>query len=335
MFLELMPEISSEEEQLLVGRLERMGFQVKQSLAKKLAITGGMNSFVQSQEFAQLPFVQKVHTSKNRFVLASRHYRKDDTIISMKGVKIGGGSLFVVAGPCSIESQEQMLACASAAKLAGAQGLRGGAFKPRSSPYDFQGLQEEGLKFMQKAGQDHGLVTVSEVMEISQIPLLLEYVDVLQVGARNMQNFSLLKELGKLKIPILLKRGFSATYQDLLMSAEYILSEGNPHVILCERGIRTFEVHTRNTLDLNAVPVLKELTHLPIVVDPSHGTGIRSLVSPMAKASLAAGADGLMMEIHPHPDLSVSDAAQTLSLEAFAELMKELQMLHYTLRSHV
>ena len=332
MLIELKPGTSVQEEKVLIARLQRMGFQVKQSEQGRLAIIKGIDALVQPKAFEQLPNVKQVHALKSRYILASRHYKKDDTVIKIKGAQIGGGSLFVVGGPCSIESDKQIQACAKAVKDSGANGLRGGAFKPRTSPYEFQGMQEDGLKLLQRAGLEYGLVTVSEVMEISQIPLFIKYVDILQVGARNMQNFNLLRELGKLNKPILLKRGFSATYQDLLMAAEYILSEGNPHVILCERGIRTFEMHTRNTLDLNAVPVLRELSHLPIMVDPSHGTGIRSLVAPMAKASLAAGADGVMIEIHPQPDQAVSDAQQTIALDAFNQLMKELAIIHATMR---
>jgi 3-deoxy-7-phosphoheptulonate synthase len=332
MLIELQPDTSLQEEKILIERLQKMGFQVARAAEQRLAIVKGLNATVQTKDFELLPHVKKVDPSKIRFKLASRHYKNQDTIIRIKGIKNGGGSLFVVGGPCSIESEEQIQACAKAVKLAGAQGLRGGAFKPRTSPYEFQGMGEEGLKLIQKAGQEHGLLTVSEVMDASQITLVSQSVDILQVGTRNMQNYSLLKELGKVKNPVLLKRGFSATYQDLLMAAEYILSEGNPNVILCERGIRTFETYTRNTLDLNAVPALKELTHLPIMVDPSHGTGMRSLVMPMTKASLIAGADGLIIEIHPHPDLAISDARQTISLEAFAQLMKELRVIKTTMR---
>ncbi len=334
MLIELKPGTTLQEEHLLACRLQRMGFQVESSTRGKLAIVRGITAEVQLKEFESLPHVQKVHSLKTRFVLASRQYKSVDTVIRVKGAEIGGGSLFVVGGPCSIESRAQIQACAKAVKEAGAQGLRGGAFKPRTSPYEFQGMKEDGLKLIQEAGDKHGLVTISEVMESTQIPLLAKYADILQVGARNMQNFSLLRELGKLKTPILLKRGFAATYQDLLGAAEYILCEGNPNVILCERGIRTFEAHTRNTLDLNAVPVLRELTHLPIMVDPSHGTGHRSLVAPMARASLVAGADGLVIEIHPHPDLALSDAQQTISLESFAKLMRELTLLYNTIKQY-
>lgn len=332
MLIELKYGTTRHEEELLIGRLKKMGFQLQQSNQGNLAVVKGVNALVQLKDFEILPGVHKVHSLKTKFILASRQHQNEDTVICVNGIKIGGGAFFMAGGPCSIESEEQIRACAKAVKESGGQALRGGAFKPRTSPYEFQGMKEKGLQLLHQAGREYGLVTISEVMEISQIPLFVDYVDILQVGARNMQNFNLLKELGKLKKPILLKRGFSATYQDLLMAAEYILSEGNPHVILCERGIRTFETHTRNTLDLNAVPVLREMTHLPIMVDPSHGTGIRSLVAPMAKASLAAGADGLIMEMHPHPDQAVSDAQQTLSFKSFAKLLHELKILHTTLR---
>lgn len=333
MLLELHSITAPHEKALLVRRLQHMGFQVESTSEKNLAIVKGVDALVKTEAFASLPFVKKIHPLKSRYKLASRATKSCDTIVCVKDTSIGGGALFVAAGPCSIESKSQIFACAHAAKTAGAHALRGGAFKPRTSPYEFQGMGEEGLKLLQEAGNMHGLVTISEVMDASQIALCAHYVDILQVGARNMQNFSLLRELGKIKNPILLKRGFSATYQDLLMSAEYILSGGNPNVILCERGIRTFETHTRNTLDLNAIPVLKELSHLPVMVDPSHGTGIRSLVSPMARASVAAGADGLIIEIHPTPDQAASDAQQTLSLEAFATLMHELHLLHHVTKN--
>jgi 3-deoxy-7-phosphoheptulonate synthase len=215
----------------------------------------------------------------------------------------------------------------------GAQALRGGAFKPRTSPYEFQGLGEEGLKILQTVGAKYNLLTISEVMDASQINLVASYIDILQIGARNMHNFSLLKELGRVKNPILLKRGFAATYQDLLLAAEYIMSAGNPNVILCERGIRTFETYTRNTLDLNAVPALKELTHLPILVDPSHGTGRRSMILPMARAAIAAGADGITVEMHPNPDAALTDAAQTIGPEAFVQMMREIRIIHECLTS--
>lgn len=264
---------------------------------------------------------------KEKFVLAGIAAR-EKTVIEIKGKKVGGEELFVIAGPCSIESKEQMELCAQIAYREGAQCLRGGAFKPRTSPYDFQGRGEEGLVMLRDAAAKYNLSTISEVMDASQIDLVASYVDILQIGSRNMHNFSLLKELGRVKNPILLKRGFAATYQDLLFAAEYIMNAGNPNVILCERGIRTFETYTRNTLDLNAVPALKELTHLPVVVDPSHGTGRRSLVGSMACAAVAAGADGIMIEMHPHPDQALTDAAQTIGPGAFQKLMKEIKTVY-------
>jgi 3-deoxy-7-phosphoheptulonate synthase len=246
------------------------------------------------------------------------------TVIKINNHVIGGDAFTVIAGPCSIESEEQIHQIAASVASNGAHILRGGAFKPRTSPYDFQGLGEVGLQYMQSAARQYNLLSVSEVMDTQEIDLVAKYVDVLQIGSRNMQNFSLLKQVGKTGKPILLKRGFAATYNDFLMAAEYILHTGNPNVILCERGIRTFETHTRNTLDLAAVPALRELTHLPIIVDPSHGTGLRNLVPTMAYAALTAGANGIMVEVHPEPDLSISDAKQTISLPTFTQMMKKL-----------
>lgn len=328
MLIELQPNTSQQEEDVLIKRLSLMGFQAEKRNPSRLVVVKGMDHTVDPAGFETLPFVKKVHPLNVRFKLASIQCQPAYTTIRCKHATIGGGSLFIIGGPCSIESEKQIQACAETARAAGAQALRGGAFKPRTSPYEFQGMGEEGLKLLAQAGKDYGLITVSEVMDLAQVELALKYVDILQVGARNMQNFNLLKELGKVKQPILLKRGLSATYQDLLMAAEYILSEGNPHVILCERGIRTFETHTRNTLDLNAVPALRALTHLPIIVDPSHGTGLRKLVVPMARAAVAVGADGVIIEMHPDPDQSVSDAAQTIDLESFKKLMPELRRMH-------
>ena len=261
MLIELHENTSLEDTQLLLTRLRRMGFQVECSEKGRIAVVSGVDATVRKEGFQELPGVKKVSSITSRFKLASRRYKTQNTVIRIGNVAIGDGSLFICAGPCSIESEEQMRASALAAKKSGAQALRGGAFKPRTSPYEFQGMGEEGLQLLAKIGKETGLITISEVMDASQVALAAPLIDVLQVGTRNMQNFNLLKELGKVKNPILLKRGFSATYQDLLMAAEYILSEGNPNVILCERGIRTFETYTRNTLDLNAVPALKELTH--------------------------------------------------------------------------
>jgi 3-deoxy-7-phosphoheptulonate synthase len=309
-----------------IQRLERMGLEAVSQDEQQVQIVRGMDAKVQSELFAALPEVEKVILQKEKFKLASKGAKKRTTI-EIKGKIIGGEELFVIAGPCSIESKEQMEACAEVAFKNGAQALRGGAFKPRTSPYEFQGVGEEGLKILKEAAEKYHLVTVSEVMDASQITLVASYIDILQIGARNMHNFALLKELGKVKNPILLKRGFSATYQELLLAAEYIMSAGNPNVILCERGIRTFETYTRNTLDLNAVPVLKELTHLPVLVDPSHGTGKRSLVSPMTRAAVAAGADGIILEMQPDPDRAQTDAAQTIDPNLFAKMMKEINIL--------
>lgn len=236
-------------------------------------------------------------------------------------------ALLIIAGPCSVESEEQMHRAAESVALSGATALRGGAFKPRTSPYDFQGLGEQGLVYLQRAAQQHQLLAVSEVMDIQDLELVCSYVDILQIGARNMQNFSLLKAVGKLNKPVILKRGLSATYHEWLMAAEYILSGGNTQVILCERGIRTFETQTRNTLDLSAVPIMQALSHLPIIVDPSHATGRRDIVPRMMYAAIAAGADGLMVEVHPIPDESISDAKQTISLQMFAETMQKIAQL--------
>jgi 3-deoxy-7-phosphoheptulonate synthase len=244
-----------------------------------------------------------------------------------RGVKIGGKEVVVMAGPCSVESREQFLQVAEMVGKAGAKVVRGGAFKPRSSPYSFQGMGEEGLKIMREAGDRFGLLVISEVMEISQIPLMITYVDILQVGARNMQNFNLLRELGKIRKPILLKRGIAATLEELLLSAEYIMAGGNYDVILCERGIRTFETYTRNTMDISAIPVIKKLSHLPMTGDPSHGTGRRDKVPPMARAALAAGADALLIEVHQDPEHALSDGAQSLFPKQFEDLMRELKLI--------
>jgi len=279
-------------------------------------------------KFEVLPGVFHVHRISSPYKLAGRAFHPEGTIVTFpNGATVGGERVAVMAGPCTIESREQLFAIAASVKAAGGQFLRGGAYKPRTSPYSFQGMGIPGLKLMREAADAHGLATVSEVMEISQIEPMLPYVDCFQVGARNMQNFNLLRELGQVRKPVLLKRGIAATVEELLLSSEYILSGGNYDVILCERGIRTYETSTRNTMDISAIPVLHKLTHLPVVGDPSHGTGRRDMVAPMAKASVAAGADGLIIEIHPNADKSVSDAAQTLYLDQFEKLVKELRVL--------
>ncbi len=325
MILDLDPTLPETQIERLYEQLKQMKFAPVRR-QHRIVLTRGVDARVNPEGFSDLKGVKKAFRNDKKYKLAHRA-NGPSTILDCRGRKIGGSSLFVIAGPCAIESEEQIEACAAIAAKTGASALRGGAFKPRTSPYEFQGLGLEGLHLLKAAADRQGLLTVSEVMEISQVQPASELVDILQIGARNMQNFCLLKELGKISNPILLKRGFAATYQDLLMAAEYILAHGNPNVILCERGIRTFETHTRNTLDLNAVPALKELTHLPIIVDPSHGTGVRSYVAPMARAAVAAGADGLIVEIHPDPDRSISDAQQTLSFEAFERLMREVSLI--------
>ena len=284
-------------------------------------------SLVDPRDFELLDGVKEVIKISSSYKLVSRIFKDEDTVIEVNGEKFGGEYAGMIAGPCTIESEEQIEACAEKMHKAGVKIMRGGAFKPRTSPYAFQGLGEEGLKLIRRAADRYNLAVTSEVMEISQIPLFLKYVDILQVGARNMQNFNLLKELSKINKPVVLKRGLSATINEWLMAAEYILSGGNREVILCERGIRTFEVATRNTLDLCAIPVVKKISHLPIIVDPSHGTGLRDKVAPMSMASIAAGADGLMIEVHYKPECALCDGAQSLYPEQFEELYGKLKIL--------
>jgi len=291
-----------------------------------IGITGNKGA-VDAGQFEGMPGVAEAIRVSNPFKLVSREVKPEDTVIDVGGVKLGGSRIVVMAGPCSVESREQILEAAHAVKAAGASFLRGGAFKPRTSPYEFQGLAEEGLKLLALAREQTGLKIVTEVMDVETLPMVAEHADVLQIGARNMQNFSLLKQLGALKKPILLKRGPSATIKEWLMAAEYILSRGNYQVALCERGIRTFETMTRNTLDLNAVPVLKTLTHLPVVVDPSHGIGLRAHVGAMARAGVAAGADGLIVEVHPRPERALSDGQQSLTPAEFEGLMKQVRVI--------
>ncbi|HDI51468.1 MAG TPA: 3-deoxy-7-phosphoheptulonate synthase [Bacteroidetes bacterium] len=277
------------------------------------------------QVLASLPGVEKVVPILQPFKLVSKELKKDPTIISVGDLRIGSRQFVVMAGPCSVESREQILQTARAVKNAGATVLRGGAFKPRTSPYSFQGLEEEGLRLLAEAREQTGLYVVTEVITPHDVELVAKYADILQIGARNMTNYALLKQVGQVQKPVLLKRAMMAKIKELLMSAEYIVSQGNDKVILCERGIRTFEEYTRNTLDISAVPLLKELSHLPVIVDPSHATGMRSLIKPMAKASVAAGADGLLIEVHPNPEEAYSDGKQSLLPEQFAELMQEIR----------
>lgn len=279
-----------------------------------------------------MPGVRDVVPVTSPYKLAGREFHPEDTVARVgENCRVGGMDVVVMAGPCAVESEEQIEVCAQAVAASGAQVLRGGAYKPRSSPYSFQGLEEEGLKVMRRAADRHGLAVVTEVMSSEQIPTVAQYADLLQVGARNMQNYQLLKDLGHVGKPVLLKRGMSATIQEWLMSAEYILNAGNPNVILCERGIRTFETATRNTFDISAVPVIKHLSHLPIIADPSHGVGIRRYVAPMARAAIAAGADGIIIEVHPNPDKALSDGPQSLTFDEFGLLMNRCRIITTTI----
>ncbi len=319
-------------------KVQELGFRVHPiygELRTVIACVGDERGKYRLQALETLDGVENVVPILKPFKLASREWNESRTVITIPApnesdlppVIIGNGNIVVMAGPCSVESREQILLSAELVKKSGAKVLRGGAFKPRTSPYAFQGLEEEGLKLLAEAREKTGLLIITEVITPTDIPLVADYADILQIGARNMQNFALLKDIGKFKKPVLLKRGQSSTLKELLMSAEYIMSQGNEQVILCERGIRTFEEYTRNTCDLSAVPALKELSHLPVIVDPSHGTGVRSLVTPLAKAAIAVGADGLIIEVHPHPEAAFSDGAQSLTPEQFGILMEWVRKL--------
>src|SRR3989449_5091167 len=326
-----MQDTATEEQiQHVIEHLVRMGFSVHRTTGERQTVLAAVGARIDFdiRNLEVLNGVQQVHRISEPYKLAGRSFRPGGTVIEFSnGLKIGGDEVVVMAGPCSVESREQLFTVAELISKAGARVLRGGAFKPRSSPYSFQGMGEQGLKLLREAGDRFNMLVISEVMEISQIPLMLPYVDILQVGARNMQNFNLLRELGKIKKPVMLKRGIAATLEELLLSAEYIMSGGNYDVILCERGIRTFETYTRNTLDISAIPILKKLSHLPMTSDPSHGTGRRDKVAPMARASVAAGADALLIEVHHDPDKALSDGAQSLYPEQFSKLMDELRMI--------
>ncbi len=315
--------------QKIIDRLIEDGFDVHRStgtIHTVLGGVGGKDSF-DTAVVEQMDGVKEVHRIVSPYKLVSRAFRPQGTVIRIKDVEIGGSQVVVMAGPCSVESQEQIERSADIVADAGAKVIRGGAFKPRSSPYSFQGMGEEGLQIMRAAADRRGLLVISEVMEKEQIPLLSQYSDILQIGARNMQNFNLLRALGKIRKPVLLKRGIAATVEELLLSAEYIMSGGNYDVMLCERGIRTFETYTRNTFDVSAIPVLQKLSHLPVIADPSHGTGRRDLVPPMARAAVAAGADGLLMEVHHDPDHAMSDGAQSMYPAQLNELMGQLRLI--------
>lgn len=310
----------------LVSRLKELDLDVGITNGVGCTILGlvGDTTAVDMDKISINPHVERVMRVQEPYKKANRKFHPDDSVIDVEGVKIGGGSFAVIAGPCSIESEEQITYCAQRVKATGASLLRGGAFKPRTSPYSFQGLEEEGLRYMKEASEETGLATICEVISTSSLEAAIKYVDMVQVGARNMQNFQLLREVGRSGHPVLLKRGMAATIDEWLNAAEYIMAEGNPNVVLCERGIRTYETATRNTLDISAVPVIRSKSHLPIIVDPSHATGVRAYVAPLAKCAIAAGADGIMVETHNNPACALSDGPQSLTLPQFDELAKML-----------
>ena len=329
MILVIRPEATIEQIDHVIDRVRELGFTPHVSRGESRTIIGviGDETKPEAQNFSAIPGVEQVHQIMKPFKLASREFHKEDTAVYVGKVKIGGGSLAMIAGPCAVESYEVMDTVARYVKAGGANILRGGAFKPRTSPYAFQGMGEDGLKILQEVGQKYDMPVVTEIMDPRQIDLVVKYADMLQIGARNMQNFDLLKECGKTRTPVLLKRGMSATVKDLLMSAEYVLSEGNTGVVLCERGVRSFEDSTRNMLDLSAVPNVKGQSHLPIIVDPSHATGRPDLIPSMCRASVAAGADGIHVEVHNCPEKALSDGPQALLPHQFLDLMADLRRL--------
>ncbi len=331
MIIIMRPDASNEQVNLVVEKLKQHGFGVHLSKGVERTIIGaiGDKSTIELETIQMLPGVSEIVPIRKPYKLVSREFNPQDTVVKISPhLSIGDGEkIAIIAGPCSVEGKKQIIEVAREVKKSGAAALRGGAYKPRTSPYSFQGLGEEGLKYLAAAKKETGLPIVTEVMDTRDVDLVAKYADVLQIGARNMANFNLLREVGKTKKPILLKRGPGFTIKELLMSAEYIISEGNRNVILCERGIKTFETATRNTLDLNAIPVIKKVSHLPVIVDPSHGTGEWDLVPAMSKASIAAGADGLLIEVHPRPEEALSDGAQSLKPDTFAELMKDLRSI--------
>ena len=328
MLIVMKPKASEEQINEAVSFIKTKGFDAHISKGAINTIIGAVGGkTIDTRNIELLDGVQEVIRITTSYKLASRSFQSEDTIIKIKDVEIGGEKLSLMAGPCTIESMEQIRTTAEQLREMGVRIIRGGAFKPRTSPYSFQGLGEEGLKIIRQVADELGMIVTSEIMEISQLPLFLKYVDIFQVGARNMQNFNLLKELGYIDRPILLKRGLSATIEEWLMSAEYVMSGGNRQIILCERGIRTFENATRNTLDISAIPVIKKLSHLPIIVDPSHGTGLRDKVAPMSRAAVAAGADGIMVEVHYAPETALCDGAQSLYPHQFLKLVNELKVI--------
>jgi len=328
MIIVLKPDATEKDIEHIKKKVESFGLKTMISRGTERTIIGviGPEDILRSQPLEAFPGVEKVMPVLAPYKLVSRDFKPQDSVIKIKGkLEIGGKKIVVIAGPCSIESEEQLREVATRVKAAGARILRGGAFKPRTSPYSFQGLGEEGLKILKRIGDELDMITVTEVMDPRDVELVSRYADILQIGARNMQNFNLLKEVGKSKKPVVLKRGLSATIKEFLMSAEYILSEGNLNVILCERGIRTFEDYTRNTLDISCAAVVKNLSHLPIIIDPSHASGKWNLVAPLSKAAIAVGADGIMVEVHPRPEEALSDGPQQLLPEKFSQLMEELR----------
>ena len=330
MVIVMKSDATEEQIQHVVDRLHQFGLKEHISRGEERTLIGaiGDERILRSIPLQATPGVEKVMAVLLPYKLASRDFQSEDTVINVDGVEIGGDRLVVIAGPCAVESEEQIITIAEAVKGAGALMLRGGAFKPRTGPYSFQGIGAEGLKMLATAREKTGLPVITEVMSTQQVDLVEQFTDVFQIGARNMQNFMLLKTVGQTRKPVMLKRGLSATIEEFLLAAEYILSQGNHNVMLCERGIRTFEPYTRNTLDINAVPVLKQLSHLPVIVDPSHATGRRELVAPISKAAIAAGADGLMIEVHHDPENSMTgDGVQSLLPEQFSELMEECRKL--------
>jgi 3-deoxy-7-phosphoheptulonate synthase len=329
MFVAMKPHATQADFEAVVEKIKALGLTphpITGTERKVVAVIGNTAS-VDPEDFSAMAGVAEAMRVSQPFKLVSREVREEDTVIDVGGARIGGSAICVIAGPCSVESREQILETAHAVKKAGATFLRGGAYKPRTSPYEFQGLREEGLKLLALAREQTGLPVVTEVMSTETVAMLADYADVLQVGARNMQNYALLERLGTAGRPVLLKRGLSATIKEWLMAAEYIVAKGNPRVALCERGIRTFETMTRNTLDINAVPVLKSLTHLPVIVDPSHGIGIRKHVPAIARAGIAAGADGIIVEVHPRPEKALSDGHQSLTPAEFDGLMRQVRVI--------
>ncbi|MBI5574532.1 MAG: 3-deoxy-7-phosphoheptulonate synthase [Elusimicrobia bacterium] len=327
MILTLKPNAAKKDVDLICKKIKELGFTPHLSKGKEVVVIGviGQNAILKRDIFEAMDVVAFITPISKPYKLVSREFKKENTIIEVDGLKIGGTDVIIAAGPCSVETKELLLEIAKKIKISGAKMIRGGAFKPRTSPYAFQGLGEKGLKYLAEVKKMTELPVITEAMNVNQVSLVARYADIVQIGARNMQNFDLLKEAGKTKKPVLLKRGLSATIEEFLMSAEYIMAQGNYNVILCERGIRTFETATRFTLDLNAVPVIKKLSHLPVFVDPSHGVGVREYIPAMCKASVAAGADGLLIEVHPCPEKAFSDGPQSLLPPQFDKMMNELK----------